>query len=89
MRLAIAAKPDPRFPVEQYDASEGIAQACYGTWFYILKTVLPLDLIVFCPLPNKLNWLAFPYSLSILATLAMAPACFSCAGAGPDCWRPG
>ena len=76
MGLAIAAKPQSRFPVEHYDASEGIAQACYGIWFYILKTVLPLDLIALYPLPRELNWLALPFSLSILATLAMTAGLF-------------
>ncbi len=76
MRLAIAAKPNPRFPVENYDASQGIAQACYGTWFYILKTVVPLDLIVFWQLPHELNWFALRYSLSILATLAISAGLF-------------
>ena len=76
MGLAIAARPQSRFPVEHYDASEGIAQACYAIWFYIVKTVLPLDLIALYPLPRELNWLALPYSLSILATLAMTAGLF-------------
>ena len=64
------------FPIQHYDASEGIAQACYAIWFYILKTVLPLDLIALYPLPRELNWLALPFSLSILATLAMTAGLF-------------
>ena len=54
----------------------GIAQACYGIWFYILKTVLPLDLIALYPLPRELNWLAPPFMLSILATLAITAGLF-------------
>ena len=77
MGLAIAVREQSPFRVEPYDASEGIAQACYGTWFYLWKTVLPLNLIAVYPLPRKLNWLAPPYSLSILATLATTAACFS------------
>ena len=76
MGLAIAARPQSRFPVEHYDASAGIAQACYGIWFYIWKTVLPLDLIALYPLPRELNWLALPFSLSILATLAITAGLF-------------
>ncbi len=76
MGLAIAARPQSPFPIEHYDASEGIAQACYAIWFYISKTVLPLDLIAFYPLPRELNWLALPYSLSILATLAISAGLF-------------
>ena len=76
MGLAIAAKPQSPVPIEHYDASEGIAQACYAIWFYISKTVLPLDLIAFYPLPGELNWLALPFSLSILATLAITAGLF-------------
>ena len=76
MGLAIAARVQSPFLIEQYDASEAIAQACYAIWFYIEKTVLPLDLIAFYPLPKGLNWLAFPYSLSIVATLAMTAGLF-------------
>ncbi len=54
----------------------GIAQACYGIWFNILKTVLPLDLIAVYPLPREINWLAPPFLWSILATLAMSVGLF-------------
>ena len=61
--LAIAAKPQSRIPFQHYDATEGIARACYGTWFYLLKTMLPLDLIAFYPVPRDLNWLARPFAV--------------------------
>ena len=76
MGLAIAAKPQSEFPLEHYDASEGVAEACYGIWFYIEKTVLPLDLIAFYPVPKDLNWLAFPFNLCIVATLAISVGLF-------------
>ena len=38
--------------------------------------MLPLDLIAFYPLPRELNWLALPYSLSILATVAVSAGLF-------------
>ncbi len=76
MGLAIAAKPQSRFPVQHDNVSVGIARACYGTGFYILKTVLPLDLTAFYPFPRDLNWLALPFSLSILATLAISAGLF-------------
>ena len=38
--------------------------------------MLPLDLIAFYPLPRELNWLALPFSLSILATLAITAGLF-------------
>ena len=76
MGVAIAARAQARFIMERYDASEGIAQACYAIWFYILKTVLPLDLSALYPIPRKLNWLAFPFNTSILATLAISAGLF-------------
>ncbi len=76
MGLAIAIRAQSRFLLEHYEASKGIAQACYAIWFYIEKTVLPLDLTATYLLPRELNWLAFPYSLSIVATLAVSAGLF-------------
>ncbi len=74
MGLVTAAKPESRFAFQHEDGSEVIARACYAIWFYIRKTVLPLDLTIVYPIPKDLNWLAFPYSLSILATLTISAA---------------
>ena len=76
MGLTIAARPQWSSRIEPYDASKGIAQACYATWFYIYKTVLPLGLTVVYPIPRALNWLAPPFALSILATLALSASSF-------------
>ena len=76
MGIAIAAKPQSQFPVQRDHALEGIARACYAIWFYMEKTVFPLDLIAFYPAPRELNWLAFPFSLSILATVAISAGLF-------------
>ncbi len=53
MGVAVAAKPYARFPVEHYRVSEGIVQACYATWYYIWKTVIPLDLSIYHELPRR------------------------------------
>ena len=54
MGLAIAARSRNHWlSTEQNDASASIAQACYGIWFYIIKTVLPLDLVAVYPLPQR------------------------------------
>ena len=76
MGLAIAARPGSEIPIDRQSTSAGIARACYAIWFYIWKTLLPLDLIAVYPLPRELNWLALPYSLCILATLAMTAGLF-------------
>jgi len=76
MGLAIAAKPQSRLSIEHYDTSAGIAQACYGIWFYIVKTAVPVNLSAFYPVPREINWLAAPFLLSILATLGMSAGLF-------------
>ena len=75
-RLAIAARLRSEFPLQHDVASVGIARACYAIWFYILKTALPLNLIALYPSPLELNWLALPYSLCIVATLAISVGLF-------------
>ena len=69
--LAIAARSRSVFSTGQPATSARIAQACYGIWFYIKKTVLPLDLVAVYPLPRNVDWLAPPFMLSILGTLAI------------------
>jgi len=76
MGLAIAARPQSQVSIEHYDPKANIAQACYGIWFYILKTALPLDLIPLYPFPSAMNWLAPSFLLPILETLAMSVGLF-------------
>ncbi len=86
MALAIAAKPHSLFPFEHYGVSVGIARACYAIWFYLFKTMVPLDLIVFYPLPRELNWLSLPFALSIFATLAISAGLFLARRRWPGPW---
>src|SRR5262249_56050308 len=58
MGLAIAAKPQSRFSIEQYQPSASIAQASYGTWFYLIKTLVPVDMIAFYPTPKVIEGLS-------------------------------
>jgi tetratricopeptide (TPR) repeat protein len=71
MGLAIAARKHVRamVPIERYGTSARIAQACYGIWLYIVKTVLPLDVTALYPSPQQVDWLAAPFLLSILGTV--------------------
>ncbi len=86
MGLAIAARPQSQVLIRHYDPSAAIAQACYGIWFYIFKTALPLDLIPLYPFPREMNWLAPPFLLSILGTLAMTVGSFLLRRRLPGLW---
>jgi protein O-mannosyl-transferase len=72
MGLAVAAKADAQtLVVHDDDLPTRIARACYGTWFYLLKTAIPLDITSFYPLPRRLDRYAPPFALSVLATLVV------------------
>ena len=49
-----------------------IAQACYGVWFYIDKTLLPFDLVAVYPPPRDMNWLVPRFVWRIVGTLAIS-----------------
>jgi protein O-mannosyl-transferase len=76
VRLAIVARSRDGFLTEQADVSTRIARACYAIWFYVFKTLLPLDLVAVYPLPRKIDWLTPPFMLSILATLGLSVGLF-------------
>jgi protein O-mannosyl-transferase len=71
MGIAMVAKPQSRNTIEYFEPSARVAQACFGTWFYIVKTALPLDLIPLYPFPKSMHWLAPRFLSSIIGALAM------------------
>ncbi len=79
MALAVAAKADSRTLVPLgHDGVPGrIAQACYGAWFYLAKTVIPREIAAFYPLPGRIDWSAPPFLASIVATLAVSAGLFA------------
>jgi tetratricopeptide (TPR) repeat protein len=76
MGAAIAARHGALAAIEQTGAMSSLARACYGTWFYLLKTALPLDLIAVYPAPRQISWRAPLFLWSILGTLAMSLGLF-------------
>jgi protein O-mannosyl-transferase len=72
MSLAVAARTRALELVQQNDISANLAQACYGIWFYVIKTVMPLDLVAIYPSPSKIMWLDPPFVLGILGVLAVS-----------------
>jgi tetratricopeptide (TPR) repeat protein len=57
--------------------------ACYAIWFYVLKTVVPRDLITFYPIPERLVWFESPFIWAILMTLGVSVAAFRLAPRWP------
>ena len=78
MGLAIAAKAHSHTiaSIQHASLSARIAQACYGIWFYLVKTVLPLEITAYYPLPERIDWFAPPFLLAILGTLVVSVALF-------------
>jgi Flp pilus assembly protein TadD len=62
--------------LKTWDLSARIAQAGYGIWFYVVKTVLPWDLTAHYPLPERVEWSAPPFVLSFLGTLGVTAGLF-------------
>ena len=79
MGVAIAAKAlalrSRRFSMPSFSA-RNIAHACYGIWFYLVKTVLPLEITAYYPLPERIDWFAPPFLPAILGTLVVSVALF-------------
>ena len=67
MAIAVAARADVHtiVPLEQDGIASRIAQACYGAWFYLVKTAIPMDIAAFYPLPGRIDWFAPPFLASI------------------------
>jgi protein O-mannosyl-transferase len=74
--VAIAARTPALISTRQHDVAARIAQVCFGIWFYLKKTVLPLDLAAVYPSPRQIDCLASPFIESILAMVAMSGAVF-------------
>jgi Flp pilus assembly protein TadD len=76
MGVALAARRQAVVAMEQNDAPASLAQACYGIWFYLLKTVLPLDLVAVYPSPREMDWRAPVFLGSILGTADLSVGLF-------------
>ena len=75
--------------VQQPGLAARLVQACYGIWFYLIKTVLPSNITAFYPVPERVVWFEPPFVWCILGTLGVSVALFLLRGAGPGCWRSG
>ncbi|MHB1561664.1 MAG: hypothetical protein ACYC61_29800 [Isosphaeraceae bacterium] len=71
--VAIRAKAGEQslVPLEHDGIAARLAQACYGVWFYLVKTFIPIDIAAFYPLPARIDPLAPRFLLAIAATLGV------------------
>jgi Tfp pilus assembly protein PilF len=78
MGLAIAAKVHSQAvaTLENYGVVARIAQACYATWFYVAKTVLPWDITAYYPLPLRFDMFAPRFLASMVATTTVSVGLF-------------
>jgi tetratricopeptide (TPR) repeat protein len=80
MGLAITARrKNPSMILDlapTHDVSARIARACYGIWFYIAKTLVPMDITTSYPVPERIDWAAPPFLWGILGTVAMTVGLF-------------
>jgi tetratricopeptide (TPR) repeat protein len=78
MGIAFVAKSQARAiaALEKEGIAARIAQACYGVWFYLFKTVIPRDLAAFYPQPARIDWSAPAFLASIVATAALSVGLF-------------
>ncbi|MHC5542901.1 hypothetical protein ACYOEI_32155, partial [Singulisphaera rosea] len=63
--------------VADYGVFARLAQSCYGIWFYLVKTLLPVDLVAYYPLPKPETFATLPYVLGMLATVGVSAVFFS------------
>jgi hypothetical protein len=71
MGLAVAARARSIIPLREGGLGARAAQACYGVWFYLVKTAAPLGITAFYAQPEPVDWRAPRYLLSVAATLAV------------------
>jgi protein O-mannosyl-transferase len=78
MVVAIVGRVEARHlaSVQRWGISARIAHACYGIWFYPIKTFIPVNLTAYYELPERLVWFEFPFLLCILATVGVSVALF-------------
>ncbi len=62
--------------VQDWGITERFAQACYAIAFYALKTVLPLNITAYYPVPGRVVWYELPFVACILGTLMVSVLLF-------------
>ncbi len=76
--MAIVAKAHvgTLIPLEHDGPGSRVAQASYGTWFYLARTFVPIDIAAFYPLPARIDPTAPRFLLAIAATIGVTIGLF-------------
>src|SRR5262249_25592063 len=45
----------------EWGIDKRVAQSCYGIWFYRVKTMLPVNITAYYPLPPRVAWFEAPF----------------------------
>jgi tetratricopeptide (TPR) repeat protein len=61
---------------ETWGIPERVAQACYGVWFYLIKTVVPANITAYYVLPPRPEMFTLPFVLSVLGVLGVCVGLF-------------
>jgi tetratricopeptide (TPR) repeat protein len=69
--LGVLARAHGIPPFHQQNREARLAQACYGVWFYVGKTIAPLGLSACYPLPAQIRLTEARFLLSTLAVLGV------------------
>jgi hypothetical protein len=78
MRLALLGRHSEKnlASLQDWGFAARITQSCYAIWFYVVKTVLPLNIRGYYPLPERVVLMSPPFLSSILGTLGVSVAVF-------------
>jgi Flp pilus assembly protein TadD len=66
---------DP-FRIEAWGPGARLARASYGIWFYIIKSVVPINIAAYYSPPARIGLGRLPFLLSLVATIAVSAALF-------------
>ncbi len=74
MGLAILAKQSNESisSIQRYGPLERLIQCCYGVVFYLVKTLWPVNLVAFYPLPRRAAMMTWPYLGGVAAVAAFS-----------------
>jgi Flp pilus assembly protein TadD len=70
--VAVAARRQSLVVVEQSGPTASLARACYAVWFYLFKTIVPLNLNVVYPAPEKIDWIEPRFLVAIMGTVGIS-----------------